>query len=148
MTTSEKSTTSTVAKRRRSPLVLIVDDFEDNRMMYVEYLGFAGYEVEEASTGQEAVDKARSCLPDLVIMDLSLPVMDGWEATRILKADPATKHIPIVALTGHALVSHAASAREAGCDDVLSKPCLPKALLERVETMLAGAKKNGRRERR
>ena len=77
------------------PLVLVVDDFQDNREMYCEYLAFAGFRVIEAANGQEAVDQAFEKLPDVIIMDLSLPVMDGWEATRLLKRDERTRTIPV-----------------------------------------------------
>ena len=84
-------------------LVLLVDDYQDAREMYAEYLQYSGFRVAEAKNGNEAVSQARSLKPDLILMDLSLPGMDGWEATRVLKADEETRHIPIVALTGHAL---------------------------------------------
>src|SRR5207253_2395411 len=83
--------------------VLLVEDNEDNRIIYATALRFAGYEVLEAITGTEGVQSARTLHPDLVLMDISVPELDGWEATAILKADPATKHIPIVAVTAHAL---------------------------------------------
>jgi two-component system cell cycle response regulator DivK len=113
-----------------------VDDFEDNRAMYAEYLKHAGYRVIEAENGRVAVDRARESLPDVVVMDLSLPVMDGWEATRELKGDGRTSRIPVIALTGHALAGHSQSAREAGCDEFLTKPCLPKTLLEKLRSIL------------
>ncbi len=119
--------------------VLIVDDFEDNRMMYAEFFKLSGYAVVEAADGLEAVQKATSFTPDVVVMDLSLPLLDGWEATRQLKRDPRTRHIPIVVLSGHALEGHWQSAREAGCDGFLAKPCLPETLLETVRQVLAGA---------
>jgi CheY-like chemotaxis protein len=119
------------------PTVLIVDDFDDNRQMYAEFLTFSGFRVLEAADGAEAVAKATDHLPDLVVMDLSLPVLDGWEATRRLKGDPRTRHIPVVALTGHALDGHSIEARQAGCDAFLAKPCLPDKLLDTVRTMLA-----------
>nr|MDQ3346975.1 response regulator [Acidobacteriota bacterium] len=75
------------------PLILLVDDFDDAREMYRDYLAFAGFRVQTACDGREAVEKARALSPDLILMDLSLPVVDGWEATRILKADPATRHL-------------------------------------------------------
>jgi CheY-like chemotaxis protein len=84
-------------------LILVVDDYQDAREMYAEYLQYSGFRVAEAKNGNEAVAQARSLKPDLILMDLSLPGMDGWEATRVLKADEETRHIPIVALTGHAL---------------------------------------------
>jgi CheY-like chemotaxis protein len=117
--------------------VLIVDDFDDNRQMYAEFLAYSGFQVLEAANGEEALAKATEHVPDLVVMDLSLPVLDGWEATRRLKGDPRTRHIPVVALTGHALEGHSQGAREAGCDAFLAKPCLPDKLLETVKAMLA-----------
>ncbi len=117
--------------------VLIVDDFEDNRAMYAEFLRYSGIEVVEAKDGAEAVEKARTEMPDLVVMDLSLPVIDGWEATRRIKHDPRTRDIPIIALTGHALEGHSQGAREAGCEGFLAKPCLPETLLETVNAILA-----------
>jgi CheY-like chemotaxis protein len=121
-------------------LVLVVDDFADNREMYSEYLTFSGYEVIEATNGKEAIEAAQQRTPDIIIMDLSLPVMDGWEATRRLKADERTKRIPIVALTGHALAGHSKGARDAGCDSFLSKPCLPDQLVAEIKRMLDPAK--------
>jgi two-component system cell cycle response regulator DivK len=117
--------------------VLIVDDFEDNRQMYAEFLTFSGYQVLEATDGAEAVAKAKELGPDLVVMDLSLPIMDGWEATRRLKGDPQTRHIPILALTGHSFDGHSQEARDAGCDGFLAKPCLPDRLLQAVRQMLS-----------
>jgi CheY-like chemotaxis protein len=117
--------------------VLIVDDFEDNRSMYAEYLRYAGLDVVEAKDGAEAIEMARTEMPDLVVMDLSLPVIDGWEATRRIKHDPVTHDIPIIALTGHALEGHSQGAREAGCEGFLAKPCLPEKLLETVTEILA-----------
>jgi two-component system cell cycle response regulator DivK len=119
--------------------VLVVDDYEDNRQMYAELLSYAGFAVVEACNGAEGVATAQAVLPDLIVMDLSLPVMDGWEATRRLKSDPQTKHIPILALTGHApegLAGHSASVEEAGCDGFLAKPCSPDSLLEMVRGVL------------
>ena len=108
------------------PLVLVVDDFEDNRAMYVEYLEFHGFRVAEAVNGEEAIAQTRSLQPAVIVMDLSLPVVDGWEATRQLKADPATKHIIIIALTGHAEPSHARNAHDAGCDEFVAKQVFAK----------------------
>ena len=124
----------------RKPLVLVVDDFADNREMYSEYLSFSGYDVIEARNGKEAVDAAQERLPDIIIMDLSLPVMDGWEATRRLKADDRTRRIPVVALTGHALAGHSKGAKDAGCDSFLAKPCLPDQLVAEIRRMLAEGK--------
>jgi CheY-like chemotaxis protein len=124
----------------RKPLVLVVDDFADNREMYSEYLSFSGYDVIEARNGKEAVDAAQQRQPDIIIMDLSLPVMDGWEATRRLKADDRTRRIPVVALTGHALAGHSKGAKEAGCDSFLAKPCLPDQLVAEIRRMLEAGK--------
>jgi CheY-like chemotaxis protein len=120
-----------------APLVLVVDDFQDNREMFAEYLAFSGFRVAEAATGREALDRAFELLPDLILMDLSLPEIDGWKATRFLKNDPRTKRIPIVALTGHALAGHSREARDAGCDAFLTKPCLPDTLVAEIRRVLA-----------
>ena len=122
------------------PLILVVDDYQDAREMYAEYLQFSGFRVAEAKNGNEAVTQARSLKPDLILMDLSLPGMDGWEATRVLKADEATSHIPIVALTGHALAGASEGARKAGCDSFVTKPCLPDDLVVEVKRMLNAVK--------
>jgi two-component system cell cycle response regulator DivK len=119
-----------------SPLVLVVDDFQDNREMFAEFLSLSGFRVAEASTGREAIDRSFELLPDVILMDLSLPELDGWEATRQLKNDARTRHIPIVALTGHALADHSREAREAGCDAFLTKPCLPEVLVVEIRKML------------
>jgi two-component system, cell cycle response regulator DivK len=121
---------------RQAPLILVVDDFEDNRAMYAEYLTYSGYRVEQAGNGAEAVEIAQRIRPDIIVMDLSLPIMDGWEATRRLKADERTKHIPVIALTGHALAGHSRGAKEAGCDAFLAKPCLPEKLVAKVEELM------------
>jgi CheY-like chemotaxis protein len=121
---------------QRRALVLVVDDFADNREMYSEYLSLSGYDVIEAQNGMEAVDAARARQPDIIIMDLSLPVMDGWEATRRLKADERTRSIPVVALTGHALEGYSRGAKDAGCDSFLAKPCLPEQLVAEIKRML------------
>ena len=122
------------------PLILVVDDYQDAREMYAEYLQYSGFRVAEAKNGNEAVAQARSLKPDLILMDLSLPGMDGWEATRVLKADEATRHIPIVALTGHALAGASEGARKAGCDSFVTKPCLPDDLVVEVRRMLDAVK--------
>ncbi|HEY7790695.1 MAG TPA: response regulator [Vicinamibacterales bacterium] len=124
------------AERRTQPLVLLVDDYPDAREMYREYLTFSGFDVAEASSGPEAIDKAGSIRPDIILMDLSLPGMDGWEATRLLKSQPATGHIPVVALTGHALAGHSDDAKRAGCDAFITKPCLPDALVDAIRRVL------------
>ncbi len=124
-----------------APLILVVDDYQDAREMYAEYLQFSGFRVAEARNGNEAVAQAFSLRPDLILMDLSLPGMDGWEATRVLKADERTKHIPVVALTGHALAGASEGARKAGCDSFVTKPCLPDDLVVEVRRMLGTGKK-------
>ena len=118
------------------PLVLVVEDYQDAREMYAAYLQFSGYRVAEATNGLEAIEQATQLLPDIILMDLALPKMDGWEATRRLKMNEATRHIPIVALTGHALAGHAEGARQAGCDSFVTKPCLPDALVAEIRRML------------
>jgi CheY-like chemotaxis protein len=120
----------------KGQLVLVVDDFEDNRAMYVEYLQFQGFNVVEAVNGLEAVERTQELLPHVIVMDLSLPVMDGWEATRRIKADPRTQHIRVIALTGHAEPAHAKKALDAGCDDFVAKPCLPENLLAKIREHL------------
>jgi two-component system cell cycle response regulator DivK len=125
---------------QHQPLILVVDDYQDAREMYAEYLQFSGFRVAEARNGNEAVDQAFALKPDLILMDLSLPGMDGWEATRRLKADDRTKHIPIVALTGHALAGASEGAKKAGCDSFVTKPCLPDDLVVEVRRMLGAAR--------
>lgn len=119
------------------PLVLVVDDYLEAREICAEYLGFHGYRVVTAEDGLQAIDKAFEVLPDVILMDLSLPELDGWAATRRLKADPRTSEIPIVALTGHAMTAERERALEAGCDDVITKPVVPKELLAEVERQIA-----------
>jgi CheY-like chemotaxis protein len=126
----------TTTKVRSEPLVLVVEDYQDAREMYAAYLQFSGFQVAEAGNGIEAIEKTHELLPDIVLMDLALPRMDGWEATRRLKNDERTRHIPIVALTGHALAGHAEGAREAGCDAFVTKPCLPDALVAEIRRLL------------
>jgi CheY-like chemotaxis protein len=116
--------------------VLVVDDFDDTRELYAGALTDAGFAVEEATNGQEALDRAESAHPAIIVMDLSMPVIDGWEATRRLKANPATADIIVIALTGHSTSAGMAKAREAGADAVLTKPCLPNDLLALVRALL------------
>jgi CheY-like chemotaxis protein len=118
------------------PLVLVVDDYQDAREMYAEYLKASGFRVEEARTGVEAVAKAREVKPDCILMDLSLPGIDGWEATRQLKADNSTHHIPVVAITGHASELASRDARAAGCAAFVLKPALPDAVVAEVRKAL------------
>jgi CheY-like chemotaxis protein len=118
------------------PCVLLVDDYPDAREMYSEYLQYSGFDVIEAGNGIEALQQAAERSPDIILMDLSLPVMDGWEATRRLKADRRTAGIPVVALTGHALAGISEGARRAGCDAFITKPCLPEDLVKEIRKVL------------
>ncbi len=127
----------TMTATRQRPCVLLVDDYSDAREMYSEYLEFSGFDVVEASNGMEALERANDHAPDIILMDLSLPVMDGWETTRRLKADTKTAGIPVVALTGHALAAVFEGARQAGCDAFVTKPCLPEDLVKEIRKMLA-----------
>lgn len=122
-----------------APLILIVDDYDDNREMYASYLEFSGMRVAEAVNGREALSKTFALMPDLVVMDLSLPGIDGWEATRTIKQDPRTRGILVLALTGHALEGASQGARAAGCDGFLTKPCLPEDLFREIKSMLSAA---------
>jgi two-component system cell cycle response regulator DivK len=118
------------------PFVLLVEDFDDAREMYRDYLEFSGFRVETARDGREAIEKARALRPHLILMDLSLPGIDGWEATRILKNDPATAELVIVALSAHALAPEGDRARAAGCDGFIAKPCLPTDLVAEIAVHL------------
>lgn len=134
------------------PLILVVEDFDDAREMYRDYLEFDGFRVETARDGREAIDKARALQPDLILMDLSLPGIDGWEATRLLKAAPDTKHLIIIALSAHALAAEGERARAAGCDGFIAKPCLPPDLVHEISKYLKGqgadrARRGGQRRR-
>lgn len=120
-----------------APLVLVVDDVAHGREIFAEYLEFRGFRVATAADGLEALDKAFELLPDIILMDLSLPQLDGWEATRRLKGDERTKTIPIIALTAHALASAHDKAMAAGCDSVVTKPCVPRDLEAEVRRQLA-----------
>jgi two-component system cell cycle response regulator DivK len=125
--------------RVRPPVVLVVDDFPDNREMYGEYLEHLGYRVLEAADGQTAIDIARQEKPAAIVMDLSLPVVDGWQATRVLKNDPETANIQIVVLTGHAEPASRQRALDAGCDEFMAKPCLPADLADTIKKLLDDA---------
>jgi two-component system, cell cycle response regulator DivK len=120
--------------------ILLVEDNEMNRDMLSRRLTRHGFEVLIAENGQSGVDLTVSEKPDLVLMDMSLPVMDGWEATRRLKADPNTSAIPIIALTAHAMASDREMALEAGCDDYDSKPVDLTRLVRKIEQLLAAGR--------
>src|SRR6478672_8406992 len=121
------------------PKVLLVEDNEMNRDMLSRRLQRKGYEVVLAMDGLSGVESAKTEAPDLVLMDMSLPVLDGWEATRRLKADAVTQHIPVIALTAHAMSSDRIKALEAGCDDYDTKPVELPRLLGKIEALLSGA---------
>jgi CheY-like chemotaxis protein len=122
-----------------SRTILLVEDHEDNRIVYSTILEHFGYTVLLAGDGAEGVRLARETRPDLILMDVSIPVMDGWEATRTLKADPATSSIPVIALTAHALAADRERAVEVGCDGYLAKPVEPSRVVEEVRRMLGDA---------
>ena len=130
------------------PRILLVEDYDDAREMYRDYLEFSGFQVDTARDGHEALEQARRHNPDLVLMDLSLPGLDGWEATRILKKDPATAHLVVVALSAHALSAEGDRARAAGCDGFIAKPCLPHDLVEQITELLKLQSESGTRGRR
>jgi two-component system cell cycle response regulator DivK len=119
------------------PKILLVEDNEMNRDMLSRRLQKRGYEIVLAEDGQQGVRLAQSEAPALVLMDMSLPVLDGWEATRQLKADPATRSIPVIALTAHAMAGDRERALEAGADDFDTKPVELTRLLEKIEALLA-----------
>ena len=121
--------------------ILLVEDNEMNRDMLSRRLERKGYTVVLAVDGAEGVAKAQAERPDLILMDMSLPVLDGWEATRQLKADDVTKAIPIIALTAHAMAEDERKAREAGCDDYDTKPVELPRLLGKIEALLARPRK-------
>jgi two-component system, cell cycle response regulator DivK len=127
------------ARAGRPARILIVDDYADNREMYAKFLRFKGLEVMEAEDGRSAVHKAHELHPDVILMDLSLPGVDGWQATRELKSDSRTRGIRIVVVTGHALQGVADSARAAGCDAFMTKPCSPDEVLAEIRRVLAHA---------
>ena len=117
--------------------ILLVEDNEMNRDMLARRLARKGYEVAVAVDGEEGVALARASLPDLILMDMSLPVLDGWEATRQIKADEATRGTPVIALTAHAMAGDKERALEAGCDDYDTKPIELPGLLAKIEALLA-----------
>ena len=118
------------------PKILIVEDNELNRDMLSRRLKRRGFEIVVAVDGQEGVDLAGSEKPDLILMDMSLPVLDGWEATKLIKADDSTKAIPVIALTAHAMAGDREKALSAGCNDYDTKPIELPRLLAKIETLL------------
>ena len=131
-------------KSSRQPLILLVEDFEDARELYRDYLEFSGFTVQTASNGRDGIDLAVTLQPDLILMDASMPVLDGWEATRELKKNPATQRIPVLALTAHAFDDARQQARAVGCDGFVTKPCLPDDLVARVRATLDGVRRKRR----
>jgi two-component system cell cycle response regulator DivK len=109
-----------------------VEDNEDNRHIYRLILQHSGFTVLEAADGEEGIRLAREAAPDVILMDISIPKINGWEATRILKADEATRRIPVIALTAHAMLSDRTLSEEAGCDGYLAKPVEPQRVVEEV----------------
>jgi CheY-like chemotaxis protein len=129
---------------RDVPLVLLAEDFEDARELYRDYLEFSGFAVQTANNGREAIAQALALAPDIILMDASMPVLDGWQATRELKSNPATKHIPILALTAHAFEDARREAQDVGCDGFVTKPCLPDDLVLKVRAALERVPKKKR----
>jgi two-component system cell cycle response regulator DivK len=128
------------------PLVLIVEDNDDTRLLWIDYLIFRGFRVVGVPNGIAAVDEALDILPDVIVMDLALPQLDGWEATRRIKRHPRTAHIPIVACTADAFPASAERALVAGCDGYVVKPCLPDDLVAVILNMV-GRSQDGQRKR-
>ena len=122
-----------------SPVVLLVEDNEDNVRIYATFLTYSGYQVIEATDGEAAIDAARTHVPALIFTDVSIPRIDGWEATRRLKADPVTAGIPIVALTAHALAADHSKSIEVGCDGYIPKPAEPRLVLDEVRRRVGAA---------
>ena len=116
--------------------VLVVEDTEDNRQIIRDLLTSAGYETIEAVTGEQGVAMAAEHRPDLILMDIQLPVLDGYEATRRIKANPALRHIPVIAVTSYALSGDEERTREAGCDAYVAKPFSPRLLLAKVREFI------------
>ncbi len=116
--------------------ILVVEDQEDNRQILRDLLGSAGYEMTEAGDGEAGVAAAKAQRPDLILMDIQLPVMDGYEATRQIKADPDLKRTPIIVVTSYALSGDETKARVAGCDAYVTKPYSPRQLLAKIKEYL------------
>jgi CheY-like chemotaxis protein len=119
--------------------ILYVEDNDDNIYLITRGLGRKGYDIIVAKDGEEGLAMARSEAPSLILMDLDLPVLNGWEATRRLKASPQTQHIPVIAVSAYAMAGDRERALAAGCDDFFSKPVNLKGLVERIEALLPGS---------
>jgi len=120
-----------------SQRILVIEDHEDNRRIVRDLLTSVGYEIIEAVTGEEGVTAAESHIPDLILMDIQLPGLDGYEVTRRIKANHALHHIPIIAVTSYALSGDDVKAYEAGCDGYVAKPFSPRALLAKIREFLS-----------
>jgi two-component system, cell cycle response regulator DivK len=116
--------------------ILMVEDTEDNRQIIRDLVSAVGYELIEAADGAEGLAMAEREKPDLILMDIQLPIMDGYETTRRIKANPALKHIPVIAVTSYALSGDEAKTREAGCDAYVAKPFSPRQLLAKINELL------------
>lgn len=124
--------------------ILLIEDNEDNRAVYSTILRYYGFNVVEAGTGEEGIMLAHRVNPGLILMDVGLPGIDGWETTRRLKSDLRTCHVPIVALTAHALPEHRATSFAAGCDGYLAKPIEPREVLAEVTRFFASTQDEDR----
>lgn len=121
------------------PSVLLVEDDRAGRQMYADWLTQAGFAVDQAHNGLQALERAFESIPDIVVTDLNIPGIDGFELTRRLKLDPRTRQVPVVAVTGYAaFASDPARAQRAGCDAILEKPCSPEALESAIRTFING----------
>lgn len=122
---------------RQTPAsVLLVEDVADTREMYADYLRHCGFNVTTALSGAEALDAAREQTPDLILMDVTMPGLDGWTATRLLKNDPITRDVPVLILTAHVFTEHRAKAQEVGADGFIGKPCMPDELAREITAAL------------
>jgi len=119
-----------------SKLILAVEDQEDNMQILRDLLTSAGYQIIEAENGKDALAAVTKRRPDLILMDIQIPIIDGYEVTRRIKADPALRSIPIIAVTSHALAEGEEKARDAGCDDFVAKPYSPRQLLAKIRQYL------------
>lgn len=120
----------------RTPMILIVDDNAESRGMYAAYFAGAGFRVEEAGQGFQGIEKAFKLSPDVILMDLLMPALDGWETIRLLKGRERTHAIPVIALTGDTKENDLKLAKNAGCDALLLKPCLPEVVFETVRRLM------------
>jgi CheY-like chemotaxis protein len=131
---------ATADKGRERPVVLVTEDVTDARELFQTFLQFEGFDVVLAANGAEAVERAQETQPDAIVMDLSMPVMDGFSAAEALRSDSRTRDIPVVALSGHVLPQHTEKAREAGCDTILPKPCALNDVAAKIRTLLHTSK--------